>query len=242
MGVKIESRMRRKNPAPLLSNEQRREYETLKREIVKEDMPAGLEGFQRVGKKLLKIRQEHLYREEFGTFDAFCRSIFGCTRSTADRWIVGYQVVQDLAAQEVAVLPDNERVARALAEYPKPDRKLIWERALQIAGRKKPTYQMIREAANKCTSLIPEGHLQKVWVGDLIKRLKGFNHALALSADLSDVTWESILEIAILMYNIEVRLTEISIPVHERMKELEREDPHRRKQREVSGLVTPTAV
>jgi hypothetical protein len=120
---------------PRLSDGQRKECESLKLGIA-QDVKTGLQGFKRAGEKLLKIRQDRLYREEFDTFEAFSGDILGHSKTYSNNLITAFEVVQALEAQGEAVLPDNERVARQLAKYPKSDRKLIWNRALQIGGRK----------------------------------------------------------------------------------------------------------
>jgi hypothetical protein len=102
--------------------------------------------FQRAGEKLLRIRDERLYREEFSTFEDFCRGTYDFSKTYGNNLILAYNVVKDLADQMVVVLPNNERVARELAKYPKHDRKAIWIRSKQIASRKRlknRTYKMI---------------------------------------------------------------------------------------------------
>jgi hypothetical protein len=110
----------------------------LKIEII-QDIQAGLNAFQRAGKKLIRIRDERLYREEYDTFEDFCKATLGKSKTYINNVIQGYELIQALIAQGETILPDSERLARQLAKYPKGDRKVIWKRAVQIAGRKKPS-------------------------------------------------------------------------------------------------------
>jgi hypothetical protein len=210
----------RNGAAPRLSDSQRNEYESLKLGIV-QDVKTGLQAFQRAGEKLLKIRQDRLYREEFGTFEDFSREILGHSKTYSNNLIVGFQVVQALVAQGETVLPDSERVARQLAKYPKGDRILIWKRALQIGGKKKPDYKVIREAA---TQIVPTKAVQKIWVGQLFESLRTAKRALTISADFSGVPRESLEKVAGLLVDIEKRVAEISVPVGKRIEEIEREE------------------
>ncbi len=107
-----------------LTDEQRKEYDRLTTQIL-EDIENGLDAFHRAGEKLLRIRDRRLYREGFANFEEFARTVLGHSRHYANRLITGYVLIQDMIAQGITVLPDNERVARELAKYPKKDRKEI---------------------------------------------------------------------------------------------------------------------
>src|SRR6516225_9744260 len=69
-------------PIPRLSEELRIRYLDLKAKI-QEDIRIGTEAFKRAGEHLLMIRQERLYREEYSTFEAFCRDVFGHSKTYA---------------------------------------------------------------------------------------------------------------------------------------------------------------
>jgi hypothetical protein len=139
--------MTKQQVARRLSRAQRREYVSLK-EGIKEDLYEGLKHFREAGEKLLKIRRERLYREEFDTFEAFCRTMFKRSKTYVNHLIAGYEVVQSLLDQGETLLPDTERVARQLSRHPKSSRLKIWKRALQIAQGKKPTYKMVRDVTD----------------------------------------------------------------------------------------------
>jgi hypothetical protein len=181
----------------------------------------GLQAFQRAGEKLLKIRQDRLYREEFYTFEAFSRDILGHSKTYSNNLIAAFEVVQALVAQGETLLPDNERVARQLAKYPKSDRKLIWNRALQIGGKKRPDYKMVREAA---TQIVPSKAVEKIWVSQLLENFKTAKRALTISADFTGVTMEPMVEVAVLLVEIEKRVAELSVQAGKRIKEIELEE------------------
>jgi hypothetical protein len=208
---------------PRLSDDQRRDYECLKIEII-QDIQAGLNAFQRAGKKLIRIRDERLYREEYDTFEDFCKATLGKSKTYVNNVIQGYELIQALIAQGETVLPDSERLARQLAKYPKGDRKLIWKRAVQIAGRKKPSYKLLRQAA---TEIVPTKEVEKIWMGQLLENLRSAKRSLTMSIDLRDASRESMEIIAILLVDIERRVSELSVRAGSRIKELKRGLPRR---------------
>jgi hypothetical protein len=208
---------------PRLSDDQRRDYECLKIEII-QYIQAALNAFQRAGKKLIRIRDERLYREEYDTFQDFCKATLGKSKTYVNNVIQGYELIQDLIAQGETVLPDSERLARQLAKYPKGDRKLIWKRAVQIAGRKKPSYKLLRQAA---TEIVPSKEAEKIWMGQLLENLRSAKRALTMSIDLRDASRESMEIIAKLLVEIESRVSELSVEAGARIKELKRGLPRR---------------
>jgi hypothetical protein len=208
---------------PRLSDDQRRDYECLKIQIV-QDIQEGLNAFQRAGKKLIRIRDERLYREEFDTFEGFCKETLGKSKTYINNVIQGYELIQDLIVQGETILPDSERLARQLAKYPKSDRKLIWKRAVQIAGRKKPSYKLLRQAA---TEIVPSKEAEKIWMGQLLENLRSAKRALTMSIDLRDASRESMEIIAKLLVEIESRVSELGIEAGARIEELKRRLPRR---------------
>jgi hypothetical protein len=169
---------------------------------------AGLNAFQRAGKKLIRIRDERLYREEYGTFEDFCKATLGKSKTYVNSVIQGYELIQDLIAQGETVLPDSERLARQLAKYPRGDRRLIWKRAVQIAGRKKPSCKLLRKAA---TEIVPSKEVENIWMDQLLENLRSAKRALTISIDLRDASRESMEIIAILLVDIEKRASELSV-------------------------------
>jgi hypothetical protein len=208
---------------PRLSDDQRRDYEYLKKEII-QDIQAGLNAFQRAGKKLIKIRDQRLYREEYDTFEDFCRATLGKSKSYVNNVIQGYELIQALIAQGETVLPDSERLARQLAKYPKSDRNFIWKRAVQIAGQKKPSYKLLRQAA---TEIVPSKEAEKIWMGQLLENLRSAKRSLTMSIDLRDASRESVEIIAGLLIDIEKRVSELSVDAGVQIEELKRGLPRR---------------
>jgi len=60
---------------------------------------------------LIRIRDERLYREEYDTFEEFCKATLGKSKTYINNVIQGYELIQALIAQGETVLPDSERLA-----------------------------------------------------------------------------------------------------------------------------------
>jgi hypothetical protein len=201
---------------PNLTDQQRSQYTQLKAEVI-EDIKTAVTALERAGRKLLLIRDQRLYREEFPTFDEFCRSILGTSRIQAHRLIVGWELVADLAAQGVVVLPDSERVARELSRYPKSDRKMIWQRALQLDKRQKPNYKTVRQAGME---LVPAKDTLKIQIGEYKQALQTAKKTLRAGVDYSLFGRESMQEIALIYAEMQQAINEQALLIQDRINQL----------------------
>jgi hypothetical protein len=202
-----------------LTDEQRAEYFRLKDEV-QSLIRAGLEAYQKAGEKLLRIREARLYREEFDTWDAFCRDAYGFSKTYANQLILAWNVVRDLAQQMETVLPDNERVARQLAKYPKDMQKQIWMRARQIATRKQlkyPTYKMVRDAAGEMLPAHPK--VQEAWFGELKETLEKVRRMLTISINAEALSVRQLRELAKSLVEIERRVQALADTIGQAMSE-----------------------
>lgn len=127
----------------------------------------GLKSFLETGNALIAIRDEQLYRDEYGTFEEYCKERWGISTSRASRLMTAASAVNDLEAttpnrlgivpmgtipnqdgQECVplVLPRNERQARELTKIPKEKRKEVWDATLEATGGK-PTAAAVAKVA-----------------------------------------------------------------------------------------------
>lgn len=105
----------------------------------------GLETFLEVGEALLEIRNSRLYRAEFATFEEYCRSRWGLSRTHVNRTIVAAEL-SGMAA--VGAKPTSERQARELAPLRKdPSQVAAAMREASAGG--KPTAEKVRKAVEK---------------------------------------------------------------------------------------------
>src|SRR4051812_46375007 len=90
----------------------------------------GLKAFVEVGHALTTIRDSKLYRERFGTFEEYCKKVWDISDRHARHLWSAAEVVDELAAQSFAVLPETESQARPLAKLPRVEWVPAWEETL----------------------------------------------------------------------------------------------------------------
>lgn len=116
-----------------------------------------------------ELRESRLYRETHPTWPAFCQDQWDLSRAYVDRKIAASDVIFNLTQDENGVfglidesseengahgrhfpLPQNERQARPLTEFNKPEQLQIWETVVEAAGPDgKITASLVEAAAKK---------------------------------------------------------------------------------------------
>ena len=108
-------------PKVELTDGQRIEYQQLKGEILNE-IRSGTRSFsRRAGMKLLIVRDKRLYREEFATFNEFCKEILGHSKTYANYLIEGYTLIQDfvlfvLVSQSCQIMRESPDSLRSIQD------------------------------------------------------------------------------------------------------------------------------
>lgn len=92
----------------------------------------GLKTFVEVGNALLEIRDSRLYRQEFRTFEDYCRDRWGMARSTAYQYIDAAATVENVRHGGHQI-PTNERQARPLTKLEPEQQQEAWQRAVETA-------------------------------------------------------------------------------------------------------------
>lgn len=98
----------------------------------------GLNTFIEVGMALLAIRDRRLYRDEYSTFEDYCRDRWNMSRRHSNHLIQSAQVIENLGTM-VPIIPANERQARPLASVPAGVQSQIWQAAVETAPEGKVT-------------------------------------------------------------------------------------------------------
>jgi hypothetical protein len=93
---------------------------------------SGLRTFLDVGNALLDIREARLYRSAYESFDSYCQSKWGMSKTHANRLIASAVTVKQLG--DVAALPANEAQVRPLTLLPADQQAEAWERVLKVSG------------------------------------------------------------------------------------------------------------
>lgn len=93
---------------------------------------SGIDSFISVGLALAEIKDSKLYRNQYRTFDEYCRSRWNIAARTA------YQCIKSASTCKLLdglPLPANENVARVLSEIPEDERRNAWVDAIKVDPR-----------------------------------------------------------------------------------------------------------
>lgn len=93
-----------------------------------ETIEAGLKTFYEVGKALITIRDQKLYRSEYPTFQAYCQDRWSMGRNYADKKIHAAKMVDQISPTRL--LPTSEAQLRPLALLSEAERHDVWEQAV----------------------------------------------------------------------------------------------------------------
>jgi hypothetical protein len=74
----------------------------------------GVKTFIEVGTALKEIRDSRLYKQQYGTFEEYCKQRWGFTPQHGGRLIAAARTVQEIEPNGFHSAPENERQARAL--------------------------------------------------------------------------------------------------------------------------------
>jgi len=115
---------------------------------LEETIRQGLNTFVDVGNALLEIRDKRLYRQEYSTFEEYCREQWNMARRTAYQLIDAAEVVENVrnCAQ---ILPTNESQARPLTSLEPDEQVEAWKRVITSTPEGKITAAIVLKAAKE---------------------------------------------------------------------------------------------
>ena len=102
----------------------------------------GLKAFFDVGNALLEIKNSQLYRNDYDTFEDYCRERWGFAKSYAYYQIGAAKVINNLSTI-VDKLPETETQARPLAQLEPEQQREVWLRVIELAKNNKITAEFI---------------------------------------------------------------------------------------------------
>lgn len=124
---------------------------------------SGWNTFLEVGQALSRIRQKRLYRDQYRTFEEYCRQKWDFSKTHANRLIEAATVDNILAP--IGVKVKKESHVRALVWLSPQQIIATWQKAQQLAGDGEVTARLIRQAAqgfkDDCTSDFPAAPSKK---------------------------------------------------------------------------------
>lgn len=104
---------------------------------------SGFQTFVDVGNALLEIRDSRLYRQDFDTFEEYCRERWKMTKPHAHRLICAAETVANLVP--VGTVPTTERQVRPLSKLAPDQQREAWSIASRISP--SPTAAQVEEVA-----------------------------------------------------------------------------------------------
>lgn len=107
----------------------------------------GQETFIEVGNAMLRIRNERLYRAEFGTFQEYCEARWHMSPRHAHRMIEAAEVAGNVTNWSQTA-PSNESQIRPLARLEPARQREAWQSAVEHSNGK-PTAKDVEAAAHR---------------------------------------------------------------------------------------------
>ena len=144
------------NLPEVLSTEDRTRFAELEGIVTR-----GLNTFVGVGQALCVIKQGRLYREGYPTFETYCKSKFGYTRSYTARLMQAAKITQMLPIGNILV---SEAMVRPLARLKDPEeRKRVFVEILNTAraGGRIPVARDVEQAVDAEFEVLPKEAQEK---------------------------------------------------------------------------------
>jgi hypothetical protein len=91
----------------------------------------------------MQIRDNRLYRQNYGTFEEYCQAKWHMDRRYANRLIKLSEVVENLGS--VDPIPISERAVRPLTSLPSDLQREVYQRAIDTAPEGKVTARHVEE-------------------------------------------------------------------------------------------------
>lgn len=114
----------------------------------------GLRTFVDVGNALLEIRDNRLYRAQFGTFEDYCKERWGMSRFYAHRMIEAAAVADNLLP--IGNIPATESQARPLTTLEPEQQREVWRQAVETAPNGKVTAAHVQSVVDEYRSIDEE--------------------------------------------------------------------------------------
>ena len=139
----------------------------------------GLSTFIKVGEALLTIKDRRLYREDYSTFDDYCRDKWRIASSRARQLMGASETVQDIKSVTTGntFLPTNERQTRPMARLTPDEKGVAWQRAVKEAEGKHPSGKMVERIVKEINPITKES--QTKWVSKSKVSIGGFSQVVA---------------------------------------------------------------
>lgn len=112
----------------------------------------GIAVFVDVGNALLEIRDSRLYRQNFPTFEAYCRERWGLSRPRAYQLLEAAEVVNNVSTI-VDIAPATESQARPLTRLEPEVQREVWQELVESTPVERITAKVVEEQAKAAEPL-----------------------------------------------------------------------------------------
>ena len=117
---------------------------------LEETIRQGLNTFVDVGNALLEIRDKRLYRQEYSTFEEYCREQWNMKQSRAYQFMDSAKVIGNLQSSTIVeLLPTNEAQARPLTSLEPEEQVEAWKRVITSTPEGKVTAAVVLKAVKE---------------------------------------------------------------------------------------------
>jgi len=117
-------------------------------EELEQKIGSSLLTFIDIGNALAAIRDQHLYRQEYGTFEKYCRDRWNFSRQRAHQFLRAAPLAEYLSTI-VDVSPTNETQIRPLIPLSDEEAAKAWQLAEQLSGSKSITEKFVSQAVKE---------------------------------------------------------------------------------------------
>ena len=138
------------------------EFERIEYQACQAVLMMNSRSFVDVGQALASIRDQRLYREEFNTFEEYCRGRWEYSRRHADRLIFAAQVVTHLSPNWSHSMPAYESQLRPLFSLTAEQTNLAWGRAIELAHGRKVSARFVKAAVKELQFATPALPVSKI--------------------------------------------------------------------------------
>ncbi len=107
----------------------------------------GLRTFVEVGNALLEIRDSRLYRQEFDTFEDYCRKRWQMSYRRAAQLMDAAEIVSNL--NNCSETPTHESQVRPLTKLEPEEQREAWNEAVKDSSNGKPTARDVEAAVDR---------------------------------------------------------------------------------------------
>jgi len=116
--------------------------------------------FYRIGMALVEIRDSRLYREEYGTFEEYCRDRWELSIRYANKLMLATKTMDSLQSTPIGVLPANEAQVRPLTKLETAEaQQEAWETVVETAPEGVITARHVSKVVNQIQT---EGTIREV--------------------------------------------------------------------------------